>query len=230
MNRVLDVARIQLIAWPAAIGWPFGVLAIAFVANLAVFGTMGGAPDDSTTGGLLSIYVVVFVGCVQSVSQVFPFLAGLSVTRRAFFAGTALLILAESLAFAAVLVVLRLVEDATRGWGLGLEFFAMPYLRHDNLLVQLVVYAVPFIAFSFVGVFCGVVHKRWGSNGLFALMVLSIALGGAWATLVTWRDAWPSVGHWFTSTSPLAMVAGWPLLVGVTLAGVAYLGLRRAVP
>lgn len=230
MNRVLDVARIQLVAWPTAVGWPFGILTIAFLANLAIFGAIGDAPENSTTGGLLSIYVVFFVTYLQSVTQVFPFLSGLSVTRRAFFAGTALLALAQSVLFAAVLVVMRLLEDATGGWGLSLEFFGMPYVRHDNLLVQLVVYAVPFVALAFLGVFLGVVFKRWGSNGLFALTVLAVAVAAAWVVLVTWLDAWPSVGSWFTSTSPVAMVAGWPLLVAAALAGVAYLGLRRAEP
>lgn len=230
MNRVLDVARIDMVAWPSALGWPFGILGIAFAANLAIFGAIGEAPENSTTGGLASIYIVFFVSFVQSVSQVFPFVAGLSVTRRAFFLGTGVVLLAQSVAFAVVLVVMRLLEDATGGWGLRLEFFGVPYLRHDDLLVQLAAYTVPFVAIGFVGIFLGVVHKRWGANGLFALLVLCIALGGAWVALVTWRDAWPSVGQWFTSTSPLAMVAGWPLLVGVALAGLAYLGLRRAEP
>ncbi len=231
MNRVLDVARVQLVAWPSAVGWPFGILAIAFAANLALFAILGvEVTESSTTGGLFAIYVVFFVVSLQSVTQMFPFVSALSVTRREFFAGTALLALAQALAFAAVLVVFRLVEDATGGWGMGLEFFGVPYLVHDNLLLQLAVYAVPFMVLAAVGMFLGVVFKRWGTNGMFALTALSIALLGAWVALMTWRDAWPSVGSWLTTTSPAAMIAGWPLVVCVAMGGLAYLGLRRAQP
>ncbi len=231
MNRVLDVARVQLVAWPTAVGWPFGILAIAFAANLAIFGSLGAeVTENSSTGGLLAIYIVFFVAYVQSVTQFFPFASALSVTRREFFAGTGLLALAQAFAFAAVLVVLRLVEDATGGWGMSLEFFAVPYLVHDNLLLQLVVYAVPFVVLAMVGMFLGVVYKRWGSNGMFALVLLSGALLGGWIAVTTWRSAWPAVGEWLTTTSPAAMVAGWPALVAVIVGGLAYLGLRRAEP
>lgn len=230
MNRPLAVARIQLVAWPTAIGWPLGILAIAFAVNLLVFAAIAGEPADATTGGQASIYVVFFVTYLQSVSQVFPFLSGLSVTRRAYFAGTALLVLAQSVLFALLLLLLLGVEIVSGGWGLGMDFFGIGYLRQENVVLQLAVYTVPFLAMGFLGMFLGVVFRRWGTNGMFALALLVLAVLGAVVALVTWRQAWPTVGRWFVDTPPLAMVAGWPLVLAVLLAALAYLGLRRTEP
>lgn len=230
MNRSLAVARIQLVAWPTAVGWPLGILAIAFAANLLTFAAIADEPGVGATGGVASIYVVFFVTYLQSVNQVFPFLSGLSVTRRAYFAGTALLVVAQSVLFALLLLLLLGAELATGGWGVSMQFFGLGYLRHDNLLLQLVVYTVPFLSLGFLGMFLGVVFRRWGTNGMFALALLVLAVLGAVAALVTWRQAWPAVGRWFVDTPPLAMVAGWPLVLAVLLGALAYLGLRRTQP
>jgi hypothetical protein len=98
MNRVLSAARLQLIIWPTLLGWPWGVLASSFLINLAVFAMIGdriqGGPK---TGGLVSIYITVLFISGQAITQVFPFALGLSVTRRTFYAATALVLAAESL-------------------------------------------------------------------------------------------------------------------------------------
>lgn len=230
MSRVVNVARIQTVAWRSALGWPWGILAIAFTANLAIFGSMGGAPDSTTTGGLMSIYVVFFISYIQSMTQVLPFAIGLSVSRRTFYVSTALLAIGQSLAYGVVLCLLRLLEDASGGWGMSLEFFGIPYLVHENPVAQVAAYSVPFLLLAFVGVFVGVLHKRWGSNGVLTLCAGVVALVGALVFLVTWQQRWPTVGRWLVDASPLAMVAGWPLLVTLALAASGYILIRRTVP
>ena len=150
MSRVLRVVRIQLVnAW-SVLGMPWAVLGIAFVINLAIFLSIGDAapPDGRVTGALMSIYVVMLVAHLQTMTQVFPFALGLSVTRRDFFAATALLVTAQSLAYGIVLWLLGLVERATGGWGISLRFFDLPFLAQPNPVLQILVYAVPFLALS----------------------------------------------------------------------------------
>ncbi|MBA3250247.1 MAG: hypothetical protein H0T66_08085 [Geodermatophilaceae bacterium] len=59
MNRTLAVLRICAVNWPAAVAWPWGILASAFAINLAIFAVAAESDSgEGTTGGLLSIYIV----------------------------------------------------------------------------------------------------------------------------------------------------------------------------
>ena len=59
-------------------------------------------PDGRATGGVLSLYITFGVGYLQTMTQLFPFALGLSVTRRAFYAGVVLLVVVEALGFGGV--------------------------------------------------------------------------------------------------------------------------------
>jgi hypothetical protein len=49
---------------------------------------------------------------------------GVSVSRRTFFLGTALAALVQSVFYGIALSALVVIEDATRGWGMGLDYWA----------------------------------------------------------------------------------------------------------
>jgi hypothetical protein len=74
------------------------------------------------------------------------------------------------------------------------------------------------------------VHLRWGTNGTLGLGAALIVVVGALVALTTWGRHWPSVGNWFTTQSPAALVAGWPLLLVVATAVGALVVIRRATP
>jgi hypothetical protein len=232
MNQVLPVVRLQLVNWRFGLGMPLGILTMVFALNLGLFGSMGDVipPDGRMTGAIMSIYVVVGVGLLQTMTQTFPFALGMSVTRRAFLAGVALLAAAEALGFGALLLVLNLVERASGGWGLGLKFFALDFMTVDSPALQWLVFVVPFLVFAAVGVFTGVVFKRWGQPGVYGVVVAaSVALGGL-AVLITWRGGWPAVGGWFADQPVAALFAGYPLILVVLLGGASWLAIRRATP
>jgi hypothetical protein len=231
MTRILNVARMHLVAWPSVLGWPWAILASSFLINLAIFAAIGDrVVEKSFTGGLASIYIVVLISCGQWVTQVFPFAMGLSVTRRAFYAATSLLVVAQAVVFAILLYLFKVVEDATGGWGINLRFFGVQGVAQHSALVQILVYAVPFVAFGFVGAFCAVVFKRWGMNGVFTLtLTTALALGGLIA-LVTWLRQWRAIGQWLLDQPTASLIAGWPVLLAVVLAGAGYLAIRRATP
>jgi hypothetical protein len=88
------------------------------------------------------------------------------------------------------------------------------------------VYAVPFLVLASGGIFCAVVVKRWGLNGVFTLLVASVLVIGGLVALATWRGWWGAIGHWLAGQSSLSLLAGWPVL----LAAAGFLTIRRAMP
>lgn len=230
-TRILNVARLHLVAWPSVLGWPWAILASSLLINLAIFAAIGDqVPDKSVTGGLVSIYIVVMIACGQAITQTFPFAMGLSVTRKAFYAATSLLVVSQAIGFAIMLFLLKLVEDATDGWGMNLRFFGIQGVAQSNALLQILVYAVPFAVFGFVGVFSGVVFKRWGLNGVFTLGLATLLVFGGLIALITWQREWGAVGRWLVDQSTVSLIAGWPALLAALLAGAGYLAIRRATP
>lgn len=229
MRRVLDVARIQTVNPFMAIGMPLVVLGLVLLLNLATFAVIGvSSGEDKTTGALLALYVMMGIAHLQTITQVFPFVLGLGVTRRAFYAATALVVVAQSAVYGILVVIGSRVEVATGGWGLGLRFFGLPFLPQENLALQWLAVTVPMVAIAAIGVFFGVVFKRWGQLGVYVAVIGGAALLTGIALLVTWQRWWPVLGSFLAAQPPLALLAGYPLLVALLFGGVGWLVLRRA--
>ncbi len=227
MNRIVTVVRIQLQSRTVLI-WPWAILATAFAVNLLIFGTFLHDLAYRSTGGLASIYIIMLIIGSQCISQFFPYALGMSVSRRAFYLGTALLTLGMSVVFGAALYLISIAERLTGGWGIRLHFFRLGFMETGNPVTQLLVYVVPFLVVGFTGIFCGVVLRRWGMNGMFILMIASIVAFGGGATLITWRHGWGAIANWFTTSSASGLIAGWPSLVALAFALAGYAGIRRA--
>jgi hypothetical protein len=232
MNRVLGAARMHLAHPLVILGVPWLVVGISFAVNLAIWGLAGidAMDGDATTGGLVSLYITVMVVFVQAVTQMFPFALGLSLSRRAFYLGTALVAGLQALGYGVALTALTAVENATGGWGVGLDFWAPGAVDVGNPALQLVVFAVPMLAFSFLGIGVGVVYKRWGATGVWTLSVGSFAAAGLLAVLITWQQAWGDVGGWLMDRSVSTLTIGLPAAIAALLAAASYAGLRRSVP
>jgi hypothetical protein len=231
-SPVIRSARLLLVAWPYAMIWPWGILALSFVVNLGIFAAVEAARADENgwTGGLMSIYVVQLIAYLQNFTRGLPFALGMSVTRRAYYFGTWLYAVLESFLFGAVLLVLRLVEDATNGWGVSLEYFGLGFLRSDNLLLQWLVYVVPFLLVASVGAFIGLLMARWSYNGLLTLIAVFIVLSGLAVVVISRQGWWGAIGSWFADQSATAMFAGWPLPVAAGLCLLGFLVIRRVTP
>lgn len=228
MSRLGTLLRVHLVTWRSALGWPWGVLAVAFAVNLAIYAVLDDeARRGSSTGGLISIYVVALVAAIGAVTQGFPFLLGLGATRRAFYLATSVWVLAQALVFGIALTLLRALESATAGWGVDLRFFGA-VAAAGSAAGQVLVYAGPFLLVAAVGMCWGVVLTRWGPPGMF---VLAAAVGvgvGALVWLVTQQQAWPAVGTWLVARSTVTLFAGLPAALAALLAAAGYLAIRRA--
>src|SRR5688500_15553836 len=113
MNRILAVVRLQRPAWPSMVGWPWSMMAAAFGVNLLAFAAIQDRIDrETTTGGLLSLYGVAIGMAAVSVTQIFPYALGMSVTRRNFYLAWSVLAVVQSVAYALVLSLLHAAEQA----------------------------------------------------------------------------------------------------------------------
>ena len=230
MNRLLAVARLHTVAWQGTLLWPWIILSLSFVVNLALFASiMDAAEEKPVTGGLMSIFVVTLVLFVSAVTQIFPYALGLGVTRRTFYAATALVAVAVSFGFAIPLYALMLIENATGGWGIGLRFFGVKLatVGGDNP-AQILVYAVLMLLMTFLGMFIGVVYVRWRVNGALTLTAVAILVPGLLAALATWQGWWGAICSWLGDQSVLSLYAGWPLVVVVAAALAGLVTIRRA--
>ena len=231
MNRVLTAARLNLVHPLVTLGMPWLIAGISFAINLAIWHlTPAGAHDGGTTGGVLALYFTGLVVYVQAVTQLLPFAMGISLSRRTFYLGTALVAVVQSLFYGIAITALLAIENATNGWGAGMNYWAPGLFEVDNPALQVLASGTPMLAFAFVGVGMGIVHKRWGQAGTWGLIIGSMIVLGGLAVLTTWLDAWGSVGTWFSDQSIATLTVGLPAALAIVVALASYPGIRRVVP
>ncbi len=231
MNRVVVGVRVQLVGWRHLVGWPWAVLVLSFLVNVAINAAMGAQEAaDSETYGLVAIYTVFFAFYISSVADVFPFAVGHGLTRRAFFAALSLLVVAQAVVYGTVLALLARVEDATDGWNLDLGYFRPGGLETGGFAADVAVYAVPFLVLAFLAIAVTLLHQRWGVLAMFGLAASGIAVSGAVLVTVAAFDWSASISDWVDRQSTVALIGGWPLVVVAVLAAAGYAGIRRAAP
>jgi hypothetical protein len=229
MNRIRQVVRLQIPAWPHIVGWTWSMTAVAFGINLLGF-LANHDPGDgvTTTGGVASLYGIAVAMATISVTQIFPYALGMSVTRREFYLAWSLLAVVQSVVYALVLCLLCAVEQATGYWGMGMRYFSLPFMDDANPVLLLLGYAVPMLVVTHLGILLGTLHLRWGTTGVLASLTLAFTALGLAAALITWTRQWPAIGHWLLDQPPTALLAGWPLLLAAAFAVGGYTLIRRA--
>jgi uncharacterized membrane protein YhaH (DUF805 family) len=233
MNRVLAAARMHLVHPLVILGVPWMVVGISFAINLPIWGLGDIAEqsgDQGFTGGLASLYITVLIVFVQAVTQMFPFAMGVSLSRRTFYAGTALVAAVQAVVYGLALTALNTVENASNGWGVGLSFWGPGPLDVGNPALQVLVYALPMLGCAFLGMAIGVVFKRWGPNGLWALGIGTLLVLGGLAVLITGLRVWGDVGSWLVDQSVYDYTLLLPAVGALALAALTWAGLRRTVP
>lgn len=233
MNRILQTARIQLANARMVIGLPLFILVCVLAANVLIFAAVPSSEsptDENITGALMSIYIATMVVHVQTMSQMFPFALGMSVTRRDFVGAAGVVVVGQALLYGIAIWVMALIERVTDGWGLRVAMFDLPFLQASNPAMQILMYAGPFLLLSFAGLWAGIVYHRWGALGVWTMTLTFGALVVGFVALASWRQWWPAVGTFVADTPPPALLVGYPALIGAVFAGVTYLTSRRASP
>ncbi|TCO62824.1 hypothetical protein [Actinocrispum wychmicini] len=230
MTRVLDIARIQLVNWPALLAYPLALLVVMPLLGLGIDVSNG---ETATAGSheiylLPTLWAVAAAAHLQTMTQVFPFSLGLGVTRRRFAAATALVVTAQALFLGLVLVALGAVERVTGGWGREARIFGLGALREDDPVTQWLAYSGPIVAVSAICVLAGVVFQRWRQTGIYVSVFGSAAVLAGIGALATAQRWWPAIGNFLGRQPSLTLFTAYPLVFALALGGAAWLVLRRA--
>ena len=118
-NTLVKVARYHLFGWILYLAAPWMVLALNFAPYLAGAAAAKPPPPGQFygSGAVFAVYIYFAVEGVLGMLRPLPFALSLGVSRRAYYAGTALLGVGLAAVYGLVLAVLAVIERATTGWG-----------------------------------------------------------------------------------------------------------------
>ena len=225
-STVVKVARLHLVDRFSYTTLPWAILAFAFTVALAIATSAGGGHNtQNLTGALASIYVFFLIVGALSIRSL-PFTFALGVSRRPYYAGTALLAVSLAAVYGLALAVLQVIEQATGGWGVGLHFFRVAYILPGpwdlTWLTSFVGLALVFI----YGMWSGLVYRRWNLLGLLAFIAAQVIAALVLVIISTHAHAWPVIGHFFTTLGAAGLTGLLAALTVVLLAG-GYATMRR---
>lgn len=214
---------------------PLIILSIILLMNLAIWAIVranipaDGDPAEGVNGGAFFLFVYMLVVAVQSINQAFPLALGYGSTRRDFLLGFGVFAVLLSAGYAALLATAAWIEEATRGWGIGLQFFSADALWQSDWPQAFGFGVLLMLLFFGIGAATAAVYVRWRALGMYVFWagLVFLVIGGA--ALVTVLDAWPQVGAFFVAAGVLG-TAAWSLIVTTFCGLAAWLILRRATP
>lgn len=234
-HRVWTVVRLLFANPWTAVYTPLLILTFIWLMNIAIWALLratvdvGSDADSTINGGALFLFVYMLVVAVQSVNQTFSLALGYGMTRRDFFLGSAVFYIILSVGYSAMLATLGLIESATNGWGIRLNFFSTSVIGLDGWWQGFVFGLLAFLLFCFIGAATASVYVRWRAMGMYVFWASVVVAFFGGAILTTWADGWPQVGQFFAVAGVLGSAA-WSLIFTGLCALAAWLILRRATP
>ena len=226
MNTLVNVGRYHLVDRITWLALPWGIMAFSFLVNIGVALAVPTVPDGIYTGGLVSLYVFMLICGSLSMTRSLPFGLMMGISRRTYYAGTALLVLTLGVVYGLGLTLLQLVERATNGWGLNLHYFRVPWILNGPWYETWLTSFVLLVAFVLYGMWYGLVFRRWSVPGLVAFIAAQILVALLAVIAVSATGSWSGVGHFFTTVTALA-VTGVLALVALAMGFGGLTTLRR---
>jgi hypothetical protein len=242
MSTSIKVARFHLLQpWPylfvtwAVVVFSFAVSAVVFALTpidhhtvLTANGPVSVVDADGRyTGALASFFIFFFVLGVQSIGRSLPFALTLGVSRRSYYAGTAVLAVALAFADGLAMTALQAIERATDGWGVQMSYFRVPYLLNGPWYLTWLTSFIGLALLFVYGMWFGIVYRRWNVIGIVAFVGAQVTILLAAALVVTWSDGWPGVGHFFTGLTAAGLTGLLAALAVALLVG-GHATIRRA--
>lgn len=225
-STLIKVARFQLADRTSYITLPWAVLAFDLAVNLAIAANTAGHHAQTQTGALAAIYLFLLTVGALRIFQSLPFALALSMSRRSYYAGTALLAVALAAIYGLVLAVLQVIERATGGWGVRLHFFRVPYIMAGPwYLTWLTSFTGLALTFAW-GMWFGLVYRRWNLIGVLAFAAAQATVVAAGVIATGRAQAWPTIGRFFTTLTAAGVTGLLAALAVVLLAG-GYATVRR---
>ena len=233
MRTSVNVARYHLIRPTIYLGMPWAIIAFSFAVNLAIFrlypgqrGVSANATGYHDTGAVSAIYIFFFIMGLMAAGQSLPFGLALGVSRRSYYAGTALLAVTLAAADGLVLAVLQAIERATGGWGGDMHFFRVPYILagpwYLTWLTSFVCLALLFV----YGMWFSIVYRRWRTFGTLTFLAAQITAVVAVVLLISRTGAGAVIARHLTSLSATGLTGLLAALAALLFAG-GYATIRR---
>jgi hypothetical protein len=194
---------------------PWGIMAFSFLVNIGVSLAVPNGSRGIFTGGLASLYIFMLLCGALSMTRALPFGLMMGISRRTYYTGTALLVLALSAVYGLGLTLLQLVERATNGWGLKLHYFRIPWILDGPWYETWLTSFVLLVALILYGMWYGLVFRRWSVPGLVAFIATQVIVALLAVVAVSATHSWSGVGHFFTTVTALALTG---VLAAVALA------------
>ena len=208
---------------------PWGFQLTAFLVSLLDGVLRKGYGQGFSSGGAGDMYIFYFVVGIFSVNDTFPFALGFSVRRKDYFQGTLVLVAMLFAVTSLALVTLGFIEShVVNGWGVGLHFFAPPYLSAGSFLQQCWVDFSLLMNLFALGFVIGSVYRRFGNAGVLTFLAVAVLLLTTWVGLNIHLNRWAAVTAWFVQHTAFELVLGLLPLTALSLLA-SYLLLRRAV-
>ncbi|OXM53441.1 hypothetical protein [Amycolatopsis alba] len=219
MNTLINVARYHLVDRLQYLVLPVGVTLFAFSVNLVIFSVIPEKPEQNYSGGLLTLFVFMLVCGALSMTKSLPFGLTLGVSRRSYYLGTVLLVAGLSAVYAAGIAVFQAIEDATGGWGLGLNYFRVPWVLDGPWYLTLLTAFVLLTLMFLYGMWYGLIYRRASVLGvvLFAAAQVLVLVGAV--LVLSWTDSWSKLGTFFGTLTVGGLTGVLALLVCVAGAG-----------
>ncbi|MTD17010.1 ABC transporter permease [Nakamurella sp. YIM 132087] len=222
-----SIVRLHLIDRYSLTWLTWGVLTFIFAVNFVIFTLVPPNPDANYyTGALATIYFFMVVLGAQAVGKFLPFGMALGLTRKKYYAGTALTMVILSVGHGLLLTFCTWLEGITGGWGRNIHFFRIPGFT-DGPLYQVLITTVVFLVLAFLfGLWAGLIWARWKMVGVVVFTASLVLVVLAAAVLVSVRGWWPEVGRFFVNTDILA-ITGFSALLGLLLVAGGYTTMRK---
>jgi hypothetical protein len=220
MSAWIKVARFHLVDRLTLTVLPWAILAFDFAVTLVILAMTGQTNHtQSQSGAVVAIYVFFVVVGMLSIFRSLPFALALGVSRRSYYAGTALLAVAMGAVYGLALAVLQVIEQASGGWGVGLHFFRVAYILpgpwYLTWLTSFVLLSLMFV----YGMWFGLVYRRWNLVGVLGFGAAQVTIGVAGALAATQAHAWPAIGSFFVTLSAAGLTGLLAALAAVLVAG-----------
>ncbi|MEC3982238.1 ABC transporter permease [Amycolatopsis sp. H20-H5] len=226
MTTLVKVTRYHLLDRLQYVVLPGGITLFSFLVNLTVFKMFPPPDGDSYSGGLVTLYIWLFIPATLTVTKSLPFGFALGLSRRVYYLGTLLLMVGLSTAYALIITALQAIERATGGWGTSLHFFRIPWI-FDGAPFQTWLTSFVVLALGFVyGLWFGLVHRRWQVVGLLLFIAAQVVVLLGAAMIVTGAGLWGKVGE-FASTLNVYDLTAVLAAVTVVLAVGGFATMRR---
>ncbi|OZB96702.1 hypothetical protein [Paenibacillus sp. XY044] len=225
MNRTAGVMKIHLRDKWVWMYVPWVVMLFSFAVNL-VIGVLTRGEEPINSGGVVTIYVYMFVAILIVQAQTFPFALGLNIRRTDYFVGTTAMALLVSAVSSVLLLGLGTIEQLTNAWGVQLHYFHLPFLKEVSPLGRLGIYFIVMTHMFFMGFVISSIFRRFGRIGMFVFFIALIVLSSIGSFAMTYYGLWLDFFRWIGVHYMNLFL--WMIPLTLIYALLSYLLLRRA--